>query len=71
MNKPSWDNAPEDAKFLAQDRDGDWYWWSAKPIVMDPMSYWMPGDTGLETPALLVNHSQNVESWKETLEPRP
>jgi len=71
MSKPSWSDAPEEAKFLAQDRDGDWYWWSAEPVTTEHLHYWMPGKIGNEMPAFISNHSENVEGWKETLEQRP
>lgn len=29
--KPSWDDAPEWAKWLAVDPDGDWFWYENKP----------------------------------------
>lgn len=30
-NKPSWDNAPEWANYLAKDFNGIWYWFQHKP----------------------------------------
>lgn len=70
MSKPLWRDAPEDAKFLAQDRDGDWYWWSQEPVIAESLDYWMPG-RGNETPAFIVQHLEIVEGWKESLEARP
>ena len=29
--KPSWDDAPEWAKFVAMDFDGEWYWHETRP----------------------------------------
>lgn len=31
MNKPSWNDAPEFAEYLAMDSDGTWYWYEFKP----------------------------------------
>ena len=31
--KPDWKDAPEWAKFLAQDKDGSWYWFEKKPFL--------------------------------------
>lgn len=31
MSKPSWDDAPEWANWLAMDEDGDWYWHKKEP----------------------------------------
>jgi hypothetical protein len=30
--KPEWKDAPEWAKFLAQDSDGTWYWYESQPV---------------------------------------
>ena len=29
--KPSWNDAPEWANYLAMDSDNDWYWYESKP----------------------------------------
>lgn len=39
QNPPSFDTAPEWAMWLAQDEDGDWWWFSNKPAL-----YSMPDD---------------------------
>ncbi|XQA74642.1 hypothetical protein ACM9XA_03635 [Xanthomonas sacchari] len=31
MSKPSWDDAPDWAQWLAMDADGQWYWYESKP----------------------------------------
>lgn len=71
MDKPNWEDAPENAKFLAQDSDGDWYWWTGRPKVVDPLGYWMPNEGEQEIAALIQDTNQNVCDWKESLEPRP
>jgi hypothetical protein len=30
--KPDWKDAPEWAMWLAQDEDGDWFWYENKPV---------------------------------------
>ena len=30
-DKPSWEDAPEWAQWLAMDDDGEWYWYEEKP----------------------------------------
>lgn len=32
MSKPSWDDAPEWANWLAMDADGTWFWFEDEPI---------------------------------------
>ena len=70
-NKPDWKDAPDCAKYLAQDSDGDWYWWTGKPKVINNFRYWMPDDVEQDIPAALAVERMEVLSWKETLEPRP
>ena len=41
--KPSWDDAPEWAKWLASDEDGDWEWYEADEIFF-AMGSWFPTD---------------------------
>lgn len=31
--KLNWDDAPEWARFLAMDEDGEWYWYENEPII--------------------------------------
>lgn len=33
--KPDWKDAPEWAKWVAMDDDGDWYWYEEEPIPMN------------------------------------
>ena len=33
--KPDWEDAPEWAQYLTQDRDGTWGWWEKKPEYDD------------------------------------
>lgn len=35
MNKPDWKDAPEWAQWLAQDSDGEWYWFEVKPVLTE------------------------------------
>ena len=63
MNKPEWSEAPEWAQYLAQDADGEWYWFELQPSKES--EYWFL--------ASCVGQSQRVfaEPWTRTLEPRP
>lgn len=31
VTRPDWDDAPHWAQFVAQDSDGEWYWFEEKP----------------------------------------
>jgi hypothetical protein len=72
MDKPDWSEAPEWAKWLAQDKDGDWYWWQDEPVVLrEP--FWMPnaddtGEIGLAKPA---KFNEVILEWTTNLEQRP
>ena len=66
--KPDWKDAPEWAKFLAMDRNGDWYWYEDKPFVNSNERQGTKIWTGTRR-AQLAEKSSN--QWKETLEERP
>jgi hypothetical protein len=63
--KPDWKDAPEWAKFLAMDRNGEWHWYECEP---NPDSYedqWMTAERySLASTTILAE-------WESTLEPRP
>jgi len=62
IEKPSWDDAPEWANYLAQDKNGEWFWYEDKPIELT--GYWN-NQTGK---ARKINE---VKDWTDTLEKRP
>lgn len=59
-NKPSWDDAPEWANWLAMDENGEWWWFEYKPHKT--AHFW--NSLGRVKPVV------NLE-WQETLEERP
>lgn len=69
MGKPDWGDAPKWAKWLAQDADGEWFWWKAKPRPGGADKFWVPVKfSGPFTRAM--RGAQNPD-WAETLERRP
>jgi hypothetical protein len=64
-HKPSWDNAPEWAEWLACNLSGDWWWFAHKPQQND--INWL-SSSGL---ALAATGWADCPSWRETLERRP
>jgi hypothetical protein len=72
-NKPSWDDAPEGAKILAQDENGAWAFCSSKNVhPSDKDGKWMvPWDkyrNGMWSDPISDEPNPN---WRETLEHRP
>lgn len=61
--KPDWKDAPEWANYLAQDADGDWFWYEHKPECS--YSMW-----GTHTGRCQISTTTNA-AWKSTLEERP
>lgn len=61
MNKPDWKDAPEWAQYLAQDADGDWYWYEQLPYAS--FEGWSP-DGKHQLAAVF-------DTWQDTLEGRP
>jgi hypothetical protein len=41
--KPSWDNAPEWANYLAMDSDGCWCWYERPPVFVPTTGWWRGG----------------------------
>lgn len=62
-NKPDWKDAPEWAKYMAMDDDGEWYWFENEPGC--GCSAWH-GRGGMIEYAYV-----DGDSWTESLEPRP
>lgn len=65
MSKPSWDDAPEWAQFVAQDQSGAWYWYEYEPSMLSDQWH-EPSDEGRVNQAYVL-----VDGWVDTLERRP
>jgi hypothetical protein len=62
-NKPDWKDAPEWANWLAQDKDGTWYWYEQEP---------RQGNSGfIYTTGFVLSHESHMATWRKTLERRP
>lgn len=61
--KPDWKGAPKQAKYLAQDVDGSWWWYENEPDV-DHNGWYASG--GIWRASLTPNRR-----YQETLEERP
>lgn len=62
--KPSWKDAPSWAKWLAQDEDGNWFWYDEKPDL--EFVCWSPNGKYAQKANLEI-----IKSWTTTLEERP
>jgi hypothetical protein len=60
--KPSWNSAPEWASYLAQDEDGDWYWFELEP---------QPGRIQWNLNESRGKYEPCKKGWEGTLERRP
>jgi hypothetical protein len=65
--KPSWEDAPEWAKYLAMDGQGGWYWFEKKPKPNIFFSQWIPKDLTRCEKAYV----DDQEYWNDSLEKRP
>ena len=59
--KPSWNDAPEWANYLAMDSDGSWWWYAEEPTL----------DCGDWYPQPITNFDPVYADRKPTLEQRP
>ena len=59
--KPNWSTAPSWARYLAMDRDGEWYWFSHEP------------NAGISGWWISVGECcrAGISNWRDTLEERP
>lgn len=65
--KPDWKDAPEWARFLAQDSDGEWFWYENEPRPQHGHSGTWDNHLGGKV------HNATVVwfPWEKTLERRP
>jgi hypothetical protein len=59
--KPDWSTAPSWANYLAQDEDGEWFWFQNKPNA-GQAAWWVSKGEGCRA---------GISSWCDTLEERP
>jgi hypothetical protein len=63
MSKPTWDEAPEWANWLARDEDGTWGWFENEPRIRFNDGWYSDSGRYLTV--------ENYDYWRDTLEPRP
>ena len=63
--EPSWKDAPYWAEWLAQDSDGEWYWFDCKPDGKEGV-WAMTGDVVSK-----AGYTKVYRDWSSTLERRP
>ena len=63
MDKPDWSEAPEWARYLAQDKGGEWWWFECEP-QKQTNQWWLDGHVGRSDKA-------HKEAWTISLEQRP
>ena len=61
--KPSWNDAPEWAQYLAKDRSGVWWWYECEPLYDDDSGNWEPMSS-------MYVQATNIPSY-ESLSKRP
>lgn len=66
MNKPHWDDAPRWARWLAQDSDGEWFWYEKTPCLPIGSAVWI-----VDGRYKLARKTLNYEAFGLTLERRP
>lgn len=65
--KPDWKDAPEWARFVAMDPDGNWFWFSEEPRWDERLEIWHTDRKGTWGEARVKPQFQAPAS----LEPRP
>lgn len=63
QNKPDWECAPDWAQWLAQDVDGEWFWYKGKPVARE--------NTFHSGKCSSASYGLVIGNWRDTLEKRP
>jgi hypothetical protein len=66
QNKPSWEGAPEWAEWLAQDSDGEWFWFIDRPVIYKFTFQPVKSPQGIQ----LASKGEVLGDWRDTLERR-
>ena len=66
MTKPTWDEVPAWANFIAQDLDGEWTAYEKKPIKLS-LCHWSLRNGRFE----VVGDGPYNPDWEDTCEGRP
>lgn len=67
MSKPHWGDAPKWAKWLAQDSDGEWFWYSERPFLPAESAGWWPN---IGSHHKWARKTPIYQPWETTLEAR-
>jgi hypothetical protein len=67
QNKQSWEVAPEWAEWLAQDHDGEWFWFIGRPVVYKFTFQSEIAPRGCS----FASKGEVLGDWRDTLESRP
>lgn len=70
INKPSWVGVVgTQVEWLAQDANGNWFWFDTKPKILDESGEWICGDDGYDFAG--PGEVPKGHDWTQTLERRP
>lgn len=69
--KPSWDDAPEWAQWLAQNESGTWLWFRREPYIAFDESWDCNPDPEYNRAWQVAEHGRPNPNWRDTLEQRP
>lgn len=72
--KPSFDDAPKWANYIAQNPDGVWFWWRCKPQAGSAFEGWCASVISLITfrhKAAPYFQGERSDQWFDTLQARP
>lgn len=69
INKPSWNEAPKWAEYLAQDKDGEWFWFEGCPE--QDVAQWAQASATSRYMYLGRGKVPAAHDWRQTLERRP
>ena len=62
--KPDKSSAPRWANYMAQDKDGDWYWFEDEPEPDVRLNVWLSSDGEV----MEAGYGELLDDWRDTLE---
>lgn len=67
---PDWKEAPEWARYVAQERYGDWYWHENRPVAMTYGGWYSPG-SARRVFARSIIQTKVEGDWTMTMRTKP
>lgn len=69
-SKPEWTAAPSWARYLCQNKNGTWMWFSDYPFPINKVGRWETSSGPRVSAHIVDDHMCTIANWRQTLEHR-